>query len=532
MTDNKPPADGFKLLLRRGDEYATSFDRIAKIVKRTPAGYKVVKRDDGIWIRRRRNPPHALGPPHEVALPGTAAESFPTTEQLDRSLRTFRSSGFNDVDVNPNQLPLDDAVSFLPADSDEFTPSNWDRACNALFFVAAQHLPALLSEHFAPLCRQWLGHCEISVRSHNYAYEQRLAMLRNIRLARIHDADLFRPDTPQSLMDWQHLAAQHLAERLAIATSLSCFPHCIGLITSRPGLTIQITGDCLPPYESDPFPRSLLELAFAYSSFAETPHTITETFITDPPTQAVFHRYAWDGPADNGDCLLNWMWSRSAAVLENLFDVTLYPDSTADPNRIDHLLPWEVLQTLDRVCRRVIQLQSSESRVNNKLLVFEVADHLAEVFEALQQSKAGERFSTLFSRDFGAELSATLGQLPAPWGDRFAEVCVAVYTELHETVKQSVWARRMQNEQGVVLRVADGSASREPWDSFVTATLRDLRNTHHGYSLKRKGARTRLMLTTGALPESMTLLPTLWLLAALADPEMMLGFAVPDDPPS
>jgi hypothetical protein len=119
-------------------------------------------------------------------------------------------------------------------------------------------------------------------------------------------------------------------------------------------------------------------------------------------------------------------------------------------------------------------------------------------------------------------VSSEFTMLPAPFDAYFRDLTTAIYGELETKIMDSIWLKSKVTPAGVLVRNAALTGDNiEPNHEFVANVMRAVRNAHHGYftSPDPKNRPSRYLYPiTGKVPDSITTLPALWLIAYLANP--------------
>lgn len=133
-----------------------------------------------------------------------------------------------------------------------------------------------------------------------------------------------------------------------------------------------------------------------------------------------------------------------------------------------------------------------------------------------------EESKWLFTSDAMNQVAEILSCLPHPWGNRMREACLATYHECFEATKASIWdVERVTGDHIDLSRSRDGSKLVQV-DIFFADLLRVLRNSAHGYFPDSSGGMVQT-ISTGDIGKSVLFLPSLWLMALLANPARFIG---------
>lgn len=218
------------------------------------------------------------------------------------------------------------------------------------------------------------------------------------------------------------------------------------------------------------------------------------------------------------DQVLRWWIDGVNALLTELTDLGRYrlPDGLLDGRRA-----YRDLRTLDRLFACVTRIQTRPhdhvARVNAAFEFFDLLPNLmptepsaATVYDALVNPGRA-----------GAVLTQAAAPIPGAFGDHFQTRSDTVLNQLRTETIETVVPGRLTDDQ----RVLVGAESPQPIDAdaYVGKLHHQLRNTHHGYELRRKFQRTILESHTGHIPYAFAELPVLYLVAFLADPAHVLA---------
>jgi hypothetical protein len=226
---------------------------------------------------------------------------------------------------------------------------------------------------------------------------------------------------------------------------------------------------------------------------------------------------------DDQLAFLRWYIATLNGYFYDVTDLANFTEGNDPEEPIDPIAAFEHYITVDRLVRRTIAAMSAGDGGSCRGATFETAD-LFETLSIRFSGKGSEMFKPLFNPDKGPVMvGQRLRGIPGI-GDYLHEFTIRCYDDLKTTILQSVWLKSKVAGNEVVVRdrLLTGE-NREPIADFVANVIRALRNGHHGYFSSEKEPRPSryLFLVDGTVPDSMLSLPTVWLLAYLADPSLV-----------
>ena len=332
-----------------------------------------------------------------------------------------------------------------------------------------------------------------------------------------------------TLRDWHSADPYAIAIAILQLCQFLWYPYVVGVTMGPFGLVALFILE--PPAEFQPprFPRDW----FAYLSHAGEFGTQRRNLFDalqdfDGPEywQFAHRRPLQDVPeiTDRVD-FVDWLIGRLNSWLFNLCDVANFTVNQHPDADIDPIGAFEHFLTLDRIVRRLVAVASSVSIGDAKTMTFEMADLLATLKKRFEGGQDAQHFKTLFNPDLGLKMiSDRLSRIPGV-GTNHCKMASFAYSELNNTVIDSVRIRSKVSDHGVLVRNSDLSNEREEdHATFVANVVRALRNGHHGYFTEEDYSRRPsryLSLVTGNVSDSLVVLPSLWFLAYLSDPQML-----------
>lgn len=441
------------------------------------------------------------------------------------------------VDRSGRMLSFDQAMKYVAAakKSKRFDKAAWYDVSGALSLAHPSILSQLVHDKILPLLFKWNRKAVLHAFAVDNDLERRFGQIRSIRVASEYDILVFAsgnpsglPEVPESLTAWQSTAPTGFFAGLLDWASLLTFPYINAYSCGWLGICFSYVADEMDKYKPGIYPQTQLSLKRSHAFFGtqQSAKKIANGML-HISFDSLHSKYCWTKDRSHSESLILWIAERSAILLGGLSNLTTYERASLGPG-VDFVLAQEQMWTIDRILRRTIQIQSAEAGWSTRTHLFEIADMWSELMKQWKGNHEGEWFRSLFRPKTSARhVIECLRLLPQPWRARFSEVANEIYAELENCIKQSVWSTKMKSAAGVLLPDGKGATKIDAWEEFIPSVIRDLRNTHHGYSPDPKKApkpRSRMILTTGDLPESTSFLPSLWLLAFLSDPAKFLGW--------
>jgi hypothetical protein len=333
-----------------------------------------------------------------------------------------------------------------------------------------------------------------------------------------------------TLDDWQSVS---VLDYTRVVIDLFCYmfyPFVSGFQANQLGLTFLLVFDPPERYEPPAFPSDWLAIPRSHSEFGEEDFDRKAALLEPKGAvaehaghQKYLHTKAFSA-AEIVD-LLRWFVEAGNRLFFELTDLTNFTAGFVPTGPIDPIFAFEHSITIDRMIRKTLGAMLLYEISSAKATVFEVADLYDANSELFSGTGKTEFFKTLFdTKDGLALIRSQLATLPIPFADYFQGLATELYGELEQTILESVWLKSKVGSAGVSVRnKALTGENVEPSNKFVANVMRALRNAHHGYfssGAPQKGPSRYLFPITGNVPDSITALPTLWLLAYLANPKL------------
>ncbi len=373
--------------------------------------------------------------------------------------------------------------------------------------------------------------------------EKRLPVLRFGNLLQVNgpkvltDMILNKVRDPLTMSGVQQSGNIELAEALKVVLG-NFLPLRTHMVGGSVGLTtIYLLGDNDGKViDRGPFPREEIELFRGTTFF---PGDDPLQFVTGfkDPIGGWKGRFRASEYIGDDACveLISCVVDRFNEHVENRLEICNFSD---DSYNVDFIEAFEKYLTLDRIIHECAAIATSTDSLSPRLMTFGVLDKFQELFRFADQPNKDRNFHYFCTREFcESKLVPTFSKLPSPLSEYFTGVARKLYEELYEKVfsPDGVWASFLINQDNSINvyrkydekmeQFVDRSDPVEPHD-FVGEYVRATRNTHHGYI--SSGDRRRRFacfgsLCTGDLPDSLTQLPLLMLLAEILDPWTFSG---------
>lgn len=192
---------------------------------------------------------------------------------------------------------------------------------------------------------------------------------------------------------------------------------------------------------------------------------------------------------------------------------------------------FEYNLTFDRLISRTINSYATNAPSVSKQGTFEIADLYESIEHTVgNNTNTAEFFKKLFNPDKGKNIvEKCIKSLPQPFLDYFEKVNAEIYNELLHKVIDSIWIKNKITKDGKI-KIKNNKLNNEKEETkeeYVANFIRAIRNTNHGYFSeedRQKRPSRYLVLSNGNIPDSISYLPFLWLLAFLNDPREFLGW--------
>ncbi len=340
-------------------------------------------------------------------------------------------------------------------------------------------------------------------------------------------------NTFPTLRHWQQVSPLAFVKPALEIFNYLWYPHISGYQAGPVGLTFLFLFEPSEAYTPGIYPQSWLDIARTRADFATEDIDVDQALASDKSaaaTKATHQRYLHKSgfTAEERLEFLKWYVEAVNRLTINVLDTCNYTkddDVTAD---VEPVGAFEHFLTVQRVIHRTLECMSSRHVASAKGHALETADlydTLSELFG--NTTGATKFFKKLFTPvEARTLLSASIRQLPAPFGTYFSGVLDELYKDLLDTIIDSVWFTSKRKANQIWVRTASGSGidAPESYDEFCGNLMRALRNSHHGYFTsgdKSKRPSRYLFLSDGNTPDSLSYIPVLWWLSYLVNQDMV-----------
>jgi hypothetical protein len=333
------------------------------------------------------------------------------------------------------------------------------------------------------------------------------------------------------MSEWDAVSPRDFVESAVSIVQASTYPY-VPMFHGGPfGLWLCFLLSVPEQIQLDVFPRSWMHWTRSGGEFG-TEALDGMLALREPGSELgrrlAHRRHLMARPLDVEAChsLLLWAVGRADMLLREASDPTNFEQN----GDIDFVSGFEHSLSMLRVFRRAIYILGSEEPPHGKLTVFEMADLLQELRNALTLGDREGLFKRLFNPTSGLALCETaLAHLPPDVRPAFQALAATVYGELRSTAEASIWIRDKVKDGRVLVRSRNlDTENPQDLDEFVGTLMRALRNTHHGYFSKLDRGANRpsryLAMSTGNVPDSLSSLALIWALCVLADAEAITGW--------
>ncbi|WP_417745376.1 hypothetical protein [Rosistilla oblonga] len=331
-----------------------------------------------------------------------------------------------------------------------------------------------------------------------------------------------------TMSNWYSVFPSDLAMDLLDLVIFAWFPQIPAFRVGRSGMSLIFIYDTPSKVKFPPYPTDWLAVVGANANHGGDRVPIADVFSSlDSPAhmQVAAQRFqSSDCPEPNElVSAIKWCVKSSSVFCFQLSDVCNY---TRDGANVDSVLAFEHFVTVERAIRKTFSVLASRDAAASKAIVFEVAD----IFSAIAArfgivNGDADFFKKLFNPTEGFVLIKDALRSIDGIGGRLLTMAAKIYEDLRKSIVASVWNRSRVTSNGILVPNRRGTTDNcEPTDIFVANLMRAFRNGHHGYFTEADNSRRPsryIWMVDGRIPDSITMLPTLWLLALLADPTLL-----------
>jgi hypothetical protein len=452
-------------------------------------------------------------------------------DRLKLAIKRHNSSFFGKNDYGEvKRLNLNDIkTAFKLNDLEEPSPANWNKLATACIAVQPNELFELLSQIVIPRVCDWRPNASITIVQHHFGLHRYFTVHKLLRIFSHIPRDSVNAPT-ESLMHWATGSPDQIFGSLLDWSSWIFFPRSHTTRMTSHGLDIIFNDDSLNFYKPAQFPVSILEMQNGSSHFGRgDPHLSLSKDSVQIRSDHYFGRRIWQSEVSMSMRFNSWIITRASDLIVKMADPISFatPDKNSGGLAIDsdriQLYTW----TIERIIKRTLSIQTTESRNVDVFLVFEIADMIGKLRALLIKFSDKPHVDTqesmwLFRADSCELVAEIVSAIPHPWGKIMSDVCRDVYSECFESANKSVWDRpRARGDAVDISPLRDGSSELKI-DEFFSQLMRLLRNSSHGYFHGGSHAMIQT-ISNGDVGKSVMFLPSLWLLALLADPARFIG---------
>lgn len=185
---------------------------------------------------------------------------------------------------------------------------------------------------------------------------------------------------------------------------------------------------------------------------------------------------------------------------------------------LTHYRAW---LSIERIADEVIVMLTDDSAFLRKMALFRIMDQLASLVseDIRAQSDIFKQF--LLPGTGPDRIADGLDAYKSEIGKHLCALLIVTRNELREVVLDSVYVSGKVDRSREVVTLPDSSVI--GFDDYVANTVRELRNTYHGYYTKQFDK--FLAISSGDTPDSLPLIGALSYLALVAKPQLFVGRA-------
>jgi hypothetical protein len=310
------------------------------------------------------------------------------------------------------------------------------------------------------------------------------------------------------------------------------YPLVGGFYAGVPGLSFVFLFDECEKHQIPIFPRNWLAIPSSAATFGGQsfePDRVLFSRGDEYGQRAAHQRFQFGTgyPVDERLSLFQWIVGKVNHLLYDLSDPANFTEQRDPEANIDPIFGYEHAISIDRLIRKTILSMSLDEPGTARMLILEIAEMYDQLSERFGGPSGSQYFKNLFHKEHAlALLRPRLALLPTPFSSELITLAERVYAEIETFIIGTIWIKSKVTATGVTIRNSRDTADQVlSYSDFVAALIRAYRNAHHGYFTSGDPGSRRpsrfLYLVDGDLPLEMTLLPILWLLAFLADPNLV-----------
>ncbi len=496
-------------------------------------GYEIV---DNNWVRRTGRKKGSSVPP-AIRIVDTINAGETISDNRFAYIEDFFQKGY----AKHNKFRVKNETLKEIMSKADSQPTAWQRAYEvgvALSAADVSQLRPLLKDYIIPWFFKCYKNGKILVLSYNYEYEQVTSSMRGFYAAAQAPITDFSGADFKGFQTLKHWHASHVylvGRNLIDILNYLMYPQIAGYQAGPLGLTFLLLFDQAEQFHAGPFPQDWLAIPRSHAGFAEEDRDHSEV-LTNPNSQAraqaVHKRYLHKQNFSAAEQLefVQWFVNVFNRYYYELTDIANFTEDGKTDSAIDPISALEHYITIDRLIRKTLAVVSTNEPLHTKGLVFEVADLYDSLSERWGHTakKSTQFFKDLFKvKQAATNLKQILAVVPGTVGSYVRTLVDTLYLELEEKTVKSVWRSKniSVTPPGILVPSKKGGSPKlETHEEFVANLMRAYRNGHHGYFSSADEAKRPsryLSLVDGNVPDSITSLPSLWLLAYLANPSFV-----------
>jgi len=508
----------------------------------TLGGYKILEHE---WIRHPSRVRSAgfAGP---VKMFGVIRKGDALSEELIKGLIWHEEKSFGQkIRLN---IKLETSVNNVMGVDIHEKPWKWHYLVGlSSTFSTKNQLEHLLANYYLP---QFFGEYPdglILPFSYNFEYEKLLPVQRLLYTVDQAGLEAIKnlPGEGRrfpTLSEWDHLFFPDLGNVMLDIMLHAFYPWILGNQAGDFGFGFLYLFDRPVRYRKNIFPDSWFDLPLAQSTFAKPTEERTRFVFPIPGSEeeerAAHQRYlhSISFSANERHEFAEWYLHAMGQFLFQVFDSANF-GSIIDPVMIDPRSPFEHMYTITRLARRTLGCCIEQKSIGVVSLCFEIADIYDSLFEfwvrrkkrrkkrkRVKDARSGTFFKILFHPKHGRSRTLRgLSKIPGVVGEYLRKMCDVAYDDLRETVEKGIWLPGAVNAGWVKVNSGKNKSRYLPLNLYVATQMRSLRNMHHGVlaTENRPYQAGIIFPSKGYVPKMISTLPTLWLLAFLADPSFV-----------
>lgn len=348
-----------------------------------------------------------------------------------------------------------------------------------------------------------------------------MALLRILRQVSCLPIPASLETIPQSLIDWRIIDASDIFIQILNPLCLISRPLVHGFEIGLPGMPLLVSHNRIMEFDPKNFPMHVYELFSSGSGFASPDSRFSVSSGTMNISESHVHGiHPWDDEEHNCDSFIAWCATRALTLLMNFTDlIYLYPlISSNGPS-----MPQEHILTFDRFVLRVAKFQSTHPRSIDRTEIFEIAELFGKIRSIWFNSDENDESKWVMSSKGVTEMVSAIKDSNCPNALAYSSRLDRAWSSVTDTIADSIWDKNRVDQDHIDISYNSDRSDLETIDQYTTNFLRDLRNTHHGYTLRGDRPKRRLLISTGAVSDGLSSLPVLWLLSVLCNPQTTLG---------